>query len=117
MDTALRGVVIRCLGAICESGQQLTDLFVNYDCDLEGANLFERMVLALVRLAQGPSGQEAPGGNASLSPDEQAIRMSVSGLWICWLGGMQGCGRGGSMGRCGLCPVLSGGVHHYGAVQ
>ena len=83
MDTALRGVVIRCLGAICESGQQLTDLFVNYDCDLEGANLFERMVLALVRLAQGPSGQEAPGGNASLSPDEQAIRMSVSGLWVC----------------------------------
>ena len=82
MDTALRGVVIRCLGAICESGQQLTDLFVNYDCDLEGANLFERMVLALVRLAQGPSGQEAPGGNASLSPDEQAIRMSVSGLGV-----------------------------------
>ena len=35
MDSALRGVVMRCLGAMCESGQQLVDLFVNYDCDLE----------------------------------------------------------------------------------
>ena len=78
MDTALRGVVMRCLGAICESGQQLTDLFVNYDCDLEGANLFERMVLALVKLAQGPSGQDPAGGVPVLSPDEQAIRLSVS---------------------------------------
>ena len=35
VDSALRGVVMHCLGAMCESGQQLVDLFVNYDCDLE----------------------------------------------------------------------------------
>ena len=30
-------------------GQLLVDLFVNYDCDLESSNLFERLVMALVR--------------------------------------------------------------------
>ncbi|KAF9622202.1 hypothetical protein IFM89_030060 [Coptis chinensis] len=33
--------------------QMLVDIFVNYDCDLEAANLFERMVLALSKIAQG----------------------------------------------------------------
>ena len=45
---------------------------------VQGANLFERMVLALVRLAQGPSGQDSNGQALPQSPDEQAIRMSVS---------------------------------------
>ena len=43
---------MRCLAALCEDGQLLVDVFVNYDCDLEGANLFERLVTALVRIAQ-----------------------------------------------------------------
>ena len=34
--------------------QLLVDLFVNYDCDLESSNLFERMVNAIVRVAQNP---------------------------------------------------------------
>ena len=45
-------MVMRCLAALCEDGQLLVDVFVNYDCDLEGANLFERLVTALVRIAQ-----------------------------------------------------------------
>ena len=44
---------------------------------MQGANLFERMVLALVRLAQGPSGQDSSGQPLPLSAEEQAIRMSV----------------------------------------
>lgn len=31
----------------------LIDLFVNYDCDLENSNLFERLLMCLVRKAQG----------------------------------------------------------------
>lgn len=34
-------------------GQQIIDLFVNYDCDLRNSNLFERTVTGLVRRAQG----------------------------------------------------------------
>ena len=72
---AQRFVVIRCLRAQCESGQLLVDLFVNYDCDLEGQNLFERMVLALVRLAQGNT---PPDVTAQVIAEEQAMRLAVS---------------------------------------
>lgn len=78
---AQRFVVIRCLRAQCESGQLLVDLFVNYDCDLEGQNLFERMVLALVRLAQGNVPQDA---TAQVIAEEQAMRLAVSTAWSSW---------------------------------
>ncbi len=42
------------LTEVCRDGQLLVDLFVNYDCDLESSNLFERMVNGLVKLAQQP---------------------------------------------------------------
>ena len=44
VDIAHKTVVLQCVQLMCENGQLLVDLFVNYDCDLEGANLFERMV-------------------------------------------------------------------------
>lgn len=53
MDVAHRVMVLKCLESHTKDGQLLVDLFVNYDCDLEGANLFERMVTSLVRMAQG----------------------------------------------------------------
>ena len=82
-----RFVVMRCLQAMCESGQLLVDLFVNYDCDLEGANLFERMVLALVRLAQSSTPADAP---AQTHVDEAGVRIMVGlgcGLLFFEIGG------------------------------
>jgi len=35
VDIAHKAVVLRCIQAMCEDGQLLVDLFVNYDCDLE----------------------------------------------------------------------------------
>lgn len=35
VDIAHKAVVLRCIQAMCENGQLLVDLFVNYDCDLE----------------------------------------------------------------------------------
>ncbi|ONM24464.1 HOPM interactor 7 [Zea mays] len=45
--------VLRMLEKVCKDPQMLADVFVNYDCDLEGPNLFERTVSALSRIAQG----------------------------------------------------------------
>jgi brefeldin A-inhibited guanine nucleotide-exchange protein len=45
---------VRVFCEACRDGQMLVDLFVNYDCDLDSSSLFERMVNALVRLAQTP---------------------------------------------------------------
>ncbi len=53
VDASHKVMVLKCLESHAQDGQLLVDLFVNYDCDLEGANLFERMVTALVRIAQG----------------------------------------------------------------
>eukprot|EP00850_Spirogloea_muscicola_P004831 SM000021S06464 [mRNA] locus=s21:481229:489789:+ [translate_table: standard] len=48
-----RASVLRMLEKACLDSQMLADIFVNYDCDLDSTNLFERMVHSLSRLAQG----------------------------------------------------------------
>ncbi|GLJ11220.1 hypothetical protein SUGI_0147450 [Cryptomeria japonica] len=48
-----RTCVLRMLDKVCKESQMLADIFVNYDCDLGAINLFERMVNALSRIAQG----------------------------------------------------------------
>ncbi|KAK9274482.1 hypothetical protein L1049_021730 [Liquidambar formosana] len=45
--------VLRMLEKVCKDPQMLVDIYVNYDCDLEAPNLFERMVTTLSRMAQG----------------------------------------------------------------
>ena len=40
------------LEKVCNDSQMLADIFVDYDCELEATNLFERMVNALSRIAQ-----------------------------------------------------------------
>ena len=52
-DAIAKTAVLKCLERVSKDGQVLVDLFVNYDCDIEGGNLFERTVSATVRLAQG----------------------------------------------------------------
>ena len=52
-DAMAKTAVLKCLERVSKDGQVLVDLFVNYDCDIEGGNLFERTVSATVRLAQG----------------------------------------------------------------
>ncbi|THU74569.1 hypothetical protein C4D60_Mb04t34760 [Musa balbisiana] len=48
-----RTTVLRMLEKVCKDSQMLADIFVNYDCDLQAPNLFELMVNALSRIAQG----------------------------------------------------------------
>ena len=36
----------------------MVDIYVNYDCDLNAANIFERLVNDLSKIAMGRSGQE-----------------------------------------------------------
>ncbi|XP_021277449.1 brefeldin A-inhibited guanine nucleotide-exchange protein 5 [Herrania umbratica] len=45
--------VLRMLEKVCKDPQMLVDVYVNYDCDLEAPNLFERMVNTLSKIAQG----------------------------------------------------------------
>ncbi|GKC64773.1 brefeldin A-inhibited guanine nucleotide-exchange protein 5, partial [Tanacetum coccineum] len=41
------------LEKVCKDSQMLVDLYVNYDCDLNAPNCFEKMVTTLSRIAKG----------------------------------------------------------------
>lgn len=48
-----RWMVIQALSRICGDAQSVVDIYVNYDCDLSAANLLERLVNHLSKIAQG----------------------------------------------------------------
>nr|XP_024388580.1 brefeldin A-inhibited guanine nucleotide-exchange protein 2-like isoform X2 [Physcomitrium patens] len=61
-------IVLRFLEKLCVDPQILVDIFVNYDCDVDSSNIFERMVNGLLKTAQGvPNGAET-----SLNPVQDA---------------------------------------------
>jgi len=37
----------------CADAQCIVDIYVNYDCDLSSANIFERLINDLSKIAQG----------------------------------------------------------------
>lgn len=48
-----RWMVIQALTRICADAQSIVDIYVNYDCNLLSANIFERLVNDLSKIAQG----------------------------------------------------------------
>lgn len=57
--------VLRMLEKVCKDPQMLVDLYVNYDCDLDAPNAFERMVTTLSRIAQGTQNVDPNSVNAT----------------------------------------------------
>ncbi|MBA0744872.1 hypothetical protein Gogos_007475 [Gossypium gossypioides] len=51
--------VLRMLEKIGKDPQMLVDVYVNYDCDHEAPNLFQRMVTALSKIAQVPQNADS----------------------------------------------------------
>ncbi|KAL2512582.1 Brefeldin A-inhibited guanine nucleotide-exchange protein 1 [Abeliophyllum distichum] len=56
--------VLSLLEKISQDPQIIVDIFVNYDCDVDAPNIFERIVNGLLKTALGPP----PGSTTSLSP-------------------------------------------------
>lgn len=54
--------------------QTVVDVYVNYDCDLQSANIFERLVYDLSKIAQGRHAMELGATPAQ----EKKIRVIVS---------------------------------------
>ncbi|KAH7282739.1 hypothetical protein KP509_35G045800 [Ceratopteris richardii] len=73
-----RTTVLRMLQNVCKDSQMLADIFVNYDCDLEATNLFERMVRALSRMAQGSPSSDP--SNISLAQNASVRASSLQCL-------------------------------------
>ncbi|KFK35285.1 hypothetical protein AALP_AA5G264900 [Arabis alpina] len=66
-------IVLRFLDKLCLDSQILVDIFLNYDCDVNSSNIFERMVNGLLKTAQG-----APGtATTVLPPQEGAMKVEA----------------------------------------
>ncbi|XP_060930164.1 brefeldin A-inhibited guanine nucleotide-exchange protein 2 isoform X2 [Limanda limanda] len=71
-------MVIQTLTRICADAQCVVDIYVNYDCDLNAANIFERLVNDLSKIAQGRSGQELGMTPLQLSLRKKGLECLVS---------------------------------------
>lgn len=67
-------MVIQALTRICADAQSVVDIYVNYDCDLSAANIFERLVNDLSKIAQGRQALEL-----GASPTQEKC-MRIKGL-------------------------------------
>ncbi|UJR27887.1 hypothetical protein I4U23_009152 [Adineta vaga] len=64
-------LVIQTLAKISADAQIIVDLFINYDCSMRSANIFERLVIVLSRAAQGRQAVEL----GCSSTEEHNLRM------------------------------------------
>ncbi|XP_010479569.1 PREDICTED: brefeldin A-inhibited guanine nucleotide-exchange protein 3 isoform X1 [Camelina sativa] len=73
-DFQQKMIVLRFLDKLCIDSQILVDIFINYDCDVNSSNIFERMVNGLLKTAQG-----VPPGTVTtlLPPQEAAMKLEA----------------------------------------
>lgn len=64
-------MVVQALTRVCADAQSVVDIYVNYDCDLGLANIFERLINDLAKIAHG---QQAVVYGATPA-QEQTIRL------------------------------------------
>lgn len=83
-----RSSVLRMLEKVCRDPQMLVDIFVNYDCDLDAPNLFERMVTTLSKIAQGTQASDpnpvAASQNVSIKGSSLQCLVNVVKSLVDW---------------------------------
>ncbi|GAV75676.1 Sec7 domain-containing protein/DUF1981 domain-containing protein/Sec7_N domain-containing protein [Cephalotus follicularis] len=78
-------IVLRFLEKLCVDSQILVDIFINYDCDVNSSNIFERMVNGLLKTAQGVP----PGTTTTLLPPQEAtMKLEAMKCLVAILGSM-----------------------------
>ncbi|CAH9056820.1 unnamed protein product [Cuscuta europaea] len=71
----LQKMTVLCLlDKVSQDPQVIIDIFVNYDCDVDAPNIFERTVNGLLKTALGPP----PGSTTTLSPAQDLTFRSES---------------------------------------
>lgn len=110
-----RTSVLRLLEKACKDPQMLVDIFVNYDCDLQAPNLFERTVNALSKMSQGTQSTD-PNSTASsqaTSVKGSSLQCLVSVLksLVEWEKLQRDSGKHGAINHSVENEVLTGGSH------
>eukprot|EP00727_Mastigamoeba_balamuthi_P013901 m51a1_g9133 putative brefeldin a-inhibited guanine nucleotide-exchange protein 1 (2465) ;mRNA; f:38911-50334 len=73
-------MVLQLFSVVCKDSGQLADFYLNYDCDLESSNIFERMVNDLSKVAQGVSGSAPSEPKSGAGPTQQDMALRALGL-------------------------------------
>uniref|UniRef100_A0A914USB7 SEC7 domain-containing protein n=1 Tax=Plectus sambesii TaxID=2011161 RepID=A0A914USB7_9BILA len=73
-------MVMQALKKICLDAQSIVDIYVNYDCDLTAANIFERLINDLSKIAQMRHGAEIGAGASNERTKEKEKAMRIMGL-------------------------------------
>eukprot|EP00980_Cylindrotheca_fusiformis_P001135 scaffold318_cov110-Cylindrotheca_fusiformis.AAC.7 len=58
-----KAIVLESLRSLCDDAFLLTQLFLNYDCDIEGMNLYKDIVTNLTKMATKSAQDVTPGAN------------------------------------------------------
>lgn len=84
-----RATTLGMLEDITADPQVLADIFVNYDCDLDSKNLFERMVKSIARTAghgSTPGGSDKGGSQSDAggphSATATAVKTAAVQVWV-----------------------------------
>ncbi|OIW01102.1 hypothetical protein TanjilG_25210 [Lupinus angustifolius] len=76
-DFQQKMTVLRFLEKLCVDSQILVDIFINYDCDVNSPNIFERMVNGLLKTAQGITTTVLPPQEATLKLEAMKCLVAV----------------------------------------
>lgn len=71
-------LVLQVLTKICADAQCIVDIYVNYDCNIKAANIFERLVIDLSKIAQGSC--LSLDLTANKDSAQQQMQMRIKGL-------------------------------------
>eukprot|EP00899_Mesostigma_viride_P004348 jgi/Mesvir1/13914/Mv16037-RA.1 len=86
-----KSTVLHFLQRLTQEPQILVDIYVNYDCDLEASNIFERTVIALVKTAQGsnhgPDSSITPAQDWTLRVEAMTCLVSILRALVAWTEG------------------------------
>lgn len=73
-----KALVLEALRSLCSDPVLLTQIFLNYDCDLDAANLYKDIVFNLTRLSGKAT--VAPAASASKKDAENDYELSLAGV-------------------------------------
>ncbi|KAL3103638.1 hypothetical protein niasHS_000274 [Heterodera schachtii] len=68
-------VVLTTIAKICDSPQSVVDIYVNYDCHMTSANIFEELVTHLSKIASGYSADSSSPSHGQIALKERERRM------------------------------------------
>lgn len=77
-----KALVLESLRSLCDDPLLLTQIFLNYDCDLDSMNLYKDIVLHLTKLSAKQTAQQSVLATMSKKDAEDHVDLSLAGVEV-----------------------------------